>query len=159
MPTMPDPKMKSKRPPAKARSAKSTSKIEYRTVESWDQIPRDKWNKWFIRLYEHCRAKPGAREDHPWGEVVFKVGDKGKVFAFLGIPDRARVCAKATEDDFDNWLSLEYVKLAPYIGRFGWVLISVNNAKSLKLALEAINQSYIQIAPKPKRAAGANCKA
>ena len=33
-------------------------------------------------LMKHAAAKPGAWEDHPWGETVYKIGKK--VFVFLG---------------------------------------------------------------------------
>ena len=36
-------------------------------------------------LKKHAAEKPGASEDHPWGETVFKVAKK--VFVFLGHPD------------------------------------------------------------------------
>ena len=116
--------------------------------ESWQDLPRSKWNPWFVKLYEYCQAKPGAWEDHPWDDIVFKFGEPGKVFAFLGHPSRSGVCVKATEEDFDPLMSMPFVKLASYIGRFGWVVISVSDAKTLKIALDGIDKSYDQIAAK-----------
>src|SRR3989442_12938072 len=36
-------------------------------------------------LKRYAAEKPGAWEDHPWGETVYKVAKK--VFGFLGNPD------------------------------------------------------------------------
>jgi len=52
-----------------------------------------KWEK--VRNY--ALGLPEAWEDHPWGEVVAKVGKK--IFVFLGMPDSdpVRVCVKLTD--------------------------------------------------------------
>lgn len=50
--------------------------------------PHKNGNPLFRALWDHCRAKPLAVEDHPWGDMVFKVGGtSGKIFAFLGHPE------------------------------------------------------------------------
>ena len=47
--------------------------------------PRDA----FKALRKVAKAYPGAWEDHPWGETVYKVGKK--VFVFLGV-DKGEGC-------------------------------------------------------------------
>jgi len=103
-------------------------------------------NRFFQALYEHCAAKPEAMEDHPWGETVFKIG--GKVFAFLGLPDHGGVTVKAATDELDGLLTLSFIKRSPYIGRYGWVRVSVENDDALDLALRLVDQSYETIAAK-----------
>jgi predicted DNA-binding protein (MmcQ/YjbR family) len=132
-------------------SAATNDRTHGEASQTWEDVPRSKWDPWFVKLYQHCKKKPGAWEDHPWGEIVFKFGAPGKVFAFLGIPDKARACVKASEEDIEEWTSLPFVKIAPYIGRFGWVVIFVTNAKSLKVAIEGIDKTYDQIAGGRKR--------
>jgi predicted DNA-binding protein (MmcQ/YjbR family) len=107
----------------------------------------------FQALCDHCAAKPQAQEDHPWGETVFKI--RGKVFAFLGSGEHAGVTVKAADDELDGLLLLSFIRRSPYIGRFGWVRVSVENEDALDLALQLIDQSYEIIcakAPGKKRA-------
>ena len=63
-------------------------------------MPDPDWNPYFRLVYDYCKAKPMAVEDHPWGETVFKLG--GKVFAFLGHHDRGGVTVKVTPDQIDS---------------------------------------------------------
>jgi predicted DNA-binding protein (MmcQ/YjbR family) len=99
-------------------------------------------------MYEHCSAKPYAKEDHPWGETVFKV--RGKVFAFLGQSDHGAVTVKASPDDLNGLLALPFIRRSAYIGRYGWVSVVVENEDALDLALRLIDQSYDLIASKSK---------
>jgi len=107
----------------------------------------------FRKLYDHARKKPEAFEDHPWGETVFKVN--GKVFVFLGHPESSGVglTVKAPPDELDALLELPYVHRAKYVGRFGWVSLTVEDDEALALALELIDDSYDLIAPKRLRTA------
>ncbi|MFL5963735.1 MAG: MmcQ/YjbR family DNA-binding protein [Gaiellaceae bacterium] len=109
----------------------------------------------FKKLYGHARKKPEAVEDHPWGETVFKVN--GKVFVFLGHPESSGVglTVKAPPDEFEPLLELSYVHRAKYVGRFGWVSVTVEDDEALELALELIDDSYELIAPKRLRTANA----
>ena len=100
------------------------------------------------RLWNQCSAKPNAVEDHPWGETVFKVG--GKVFAFLGTPDHGKVAVKVAPDQIDGLLALPYVERSPYIGRFGWLAITITDKDALELAQELVDASYEIIASKSK---------
>lgn len=108
------------------------------------------WSAPFQRLYETAAGKPGAVEDHPWGETVFKVG--GKIFLFLGCPPGKGVTVKAVPEDLDGLLQLPGVQRAAYIGRYGWVNVAVQDGPALDLALDLLDQSYEQVRSKlPKR--------
>jgi predicted DNA-binding protein (MmcQ/YjbR family) len=114
-----------------------------------EMTPDEAWNPYFRALWEHCRAKPDAVEDHPWGETVFKV--RGKCFAFLGLPEGAAVTVKPDADDLDAMLALPFVERAAYIGRYGWVKVRIEDDDALALALELVDQTYEAIAPRGKR--------
>src|SRR5205814_7069426 len=107
------------------------------------------WTPFFRALWEHCRAKPDAMEDHPWGETVFKVRDK--CFAFLGLPDRAAVTVKPDPEDLDALLALPFVERAAYIGRYGWVKVAIADEDALALALDLVDHTYESIATRGKK--------
>lgn len=93
-------------------------------------------------------------EDHPWGDVVFKFGGKrGKIFAFLGHPVAAvaGVTVKPSSEELGGFLRLPFVQRAAYIGRFGWIDVSVRDRRSLKLALNLVDDTYNHIADAAKR--------
>src|SRR2546425_12490311 len=109
----------------------------------------ENWNPFFRALWEYCSTKPSAIEDHPWGETVFKV--RGKVFAFLGNPDSATVTVKVPPGDHDILLALPHIHFASYVGRFGWITVSIEDEETLSLALDLVDQSYDLIAHPKKR--------
>jgi predicted DNA-binding protein (MmcQ/YjbR family) len=118
-------------------------------------MPKRNADPRFKKLYAHARKKPEAVEDHPWGETVFKVN--GKVFVFLGHPEsessHVGLTVKAPPDELEPLLELPYVHRAKYVGRFGWVSVTVEDDEALALALELIDDSYDLIAPKRLRTA------
>src|SRR5262245_23015125 len=77
---------------------------------------------YFERLRQHALSFPGAWEDHPWEDTVFK-NAKGKIFLFCGEPSdgRVRATVKLEAEEGEEALSLPFVRMAPYVGRFGWV--------------------------------------
>ncbi len=101
-------------------------------------------------LYEHAAARPGAVEDHPWGEVVFKVRDK--IFVFLGSGERPVITVKPRPEDREGLLALPFVEVAPYVGRYGWVTLTVEDEPALDLARELIDVSHARLAPRPRPA-------
>jgi predicted DNA-binding protein (MmcQ/YjbR family) len=110
------------------------------------------WDPRFKKLYDHAQKKPGAVEDHPWDEVVFKVN--GKVFVFLGRPETPGVglTVKAKPGELEPLFELPFVRRAKYVGRFGWVSVTVDDDDALHLALDLIDDSYDLIAPKRRAA-------
>jgi predicted DNA-binding protein (MmcQ/YjbR family) len=113
-------------------------------------VTNENWNPVFQALHEHCAAKPSAVKDKPWGEddTVFKV--RGKIFAFLGHHDHAGVTVKVPPDEIDRLLAFPYIKRSRYIGRYGWVSVSIGNEDTLDLALRLVDQSYDLIAAKAR---------
>lgn len=100
-------------------------------------------------IYERAQSKAEAVEEHPWDDTVFKVA--GKVFIFLGNPPGRRMSVKAPAEDVDRLLDLPFVKRAPYVGRYGWVSVTVDDDQALALALDLIDDSYDMRAPKRLR--------
>lgn len=98
------------------------------------------WHPFFGVLREHARSKPQAVEDHPWGETVYKV--HGKVFVFLGAPERAQITVKAPPDELDLLLGVPYIQRAKYVGRYGWITVTIEDEPSLDLARQLVDDSY-----------------
>jgi predicted DNA-binding protein (MmcQ/YjbR family) len=111
-------------------------------------MPDQNWNPYFRALWKHCSAKPDAQEDHPWGESVFKIG--GKIFAFLGTPDHGGVGVKVAPEQIEGLLRLSFIERSPYIGRYGWLAVTIADADALELARELVDASYEMIAVKSK---------
>ena len=103
------------------------------------------------RLRAHCLGKPGAEEDHPWGENAWKVGGKG--FCFTGETGRS-VTVKSTLDRQAALTQDPAITVAPYVGRYGWVTVQIDDEETMQLALELIDRSYddvVRTLPKSKR--------
>jgi predicted DNA-binding protein (MmcQ/YjbR family) len=105
----------------------------------------------------HALAKPGAWLDEPWeGDQVAKVGDK--IFVFLGGSDTVGLKCGRTRDEADEWLHHfpDDARPSPYIGRFGWNVLTVGGAIPDAELLEAVDASYDQVVaglPKGRRPA------
>jgi predicted DNA-binding protein (MmcQ/YjbR family) len=117
-------------------------------------------------LQRHCLAKPGAWLDQPWeGDHVVKVG--AKIFAFLGSSSGSSgamgggVGLKCghDRDEADEWLRRfpDDARQSPYIGRFGWNVLTLGGAIPDDEIREAVDTSYDQVVaklPKAQRPAG-----
>lgn len=100
--------------------------------------------KILVVLRKHCMAFPGAVEDCPWEDHVgWKF--KGKLFAIGGV-DSNRVTVKSTLDKQAALVELDGVEKAAYVGRFGWVTVTIADESSLDLAKGLIDESYAMIA-------------
>lgn len=106
-------------------------------------------------LQEYCLAKPGAWPDQPWeGDTVAKVGDK--IFAFLGGEGTVGLKCGSSREEADEWVARypDDARASPYIGRFGWNVLTVGGAIPRDELLEAVDASYDAIVrklPKSKR--------
>jgi predicted DNA-binding protein (MmcQ/YjbR family) len=98
-------------------------------------------------LQAYCLSFAGAWEDYPWGDIVYKVGSK--IFAFMGITESmSGVTLKATQDDAEALTRLPNITRARYIGRHGWVTVSIVDDAMLSLTRDLIAASYELVAPK-----------
>lgn len=92
-------------------------------------------------LQRFCLTFDGAWEDYPWGDVVYKVGSK--IFCFLGLGcGMAGITIKATQDDADALCQLPHIERARYIGRYGWVSVSIEDEGDLGPAFDLIDAGY-----------------
>jgi predicted DNA-binding protein (MmcQ/YjbR family) len=90
---------------------------------------------------------PETFEDEPWGHPVFKVGDN-KMFAGMGVHDGAtQLTVKVTPEEREIALQLPYVRVASYVGRYGWITAEIRDEEALKAALEWLRESYWLRAP------------
>jgi predicted DNA-binding protein (MmcQ/YjbR family) len=103
---------------------------------------------WFTQALERCRSQPSATEERFFGETAFRV--RGRVFAFLGRPDRAAVTVKPPAEDVERLLRRPWVRRAAYVGRFGWLTVEICDDASLRFALDLIDRSYLA-ASAPRR--------
>ena len=90
---------------------------------------------------------PEAYEDAPWGFPVFKVG-ANKLFAMVATEgEAAELTVKLTREEREIALELPGVRIASYVGRYGWVTARVTDEGSLANALEWLRESYWLKAP------------
>ena len=108
--------------------------------------PRDA----FKALKKHAAAKPGAWEDHPWGETVYKVGKK--VFVFMGVDDGSfGMSVKLPQSHEAATTMFSWCEPTPYgLGKSGWVSARFNRADDVpfELLVQWLDESYEAIAPK-----------
>lgn len=87
---------------------------------------------------------PGAWEDFPFGpgERVFK-NAKGKMFALMNENQGGfRVTMKLTPDEAEEARVLPFVDRAAYVGRYGWVTVSVAGDGEWELAQDWVSRSW-----------------
>jgi predicted DNA-binding protein (MmcQ/YjbR family) len=90
---------------------------------------------------------PETYEDSPWGHPVFKVGDN-KMFAGMSNgDDPLTLTVKLTPEEREVALLLPYVRVAAYVGRYGWITAEVRDEETLENALEWLRESYWLKAP------------
>ncbi len=104
---------------------------------------------YFDAIREHCLSMPGAVLEHPWGEFAFKVG--GKMFAVTGGATPVRITVKARPEDQDALCTHPAIERAAYVGRFGWVTVTIRNKETLRLAMDLVDASYRLVARRAKR--------
>ena len=110
-------------------------------------------------LRKHAAEKPGAWEDHPWGETVYKIGKK--VFVFLGLDDGVFGMSCKLPDSSEAAVTMfRWAEPTGYgLGKSGWVTARFERTDDVPVELlrEWIDESYRAVAPKraevPKRAA------
>jgi predicted DNA-binding protein (MmcQ/YjbR family) len=101
-------------------------------------------------LKKHAAAKPGAWEDHPWGETVYKVAKK--VFVFLGHADSGYGLSCKLPDSAEAAITMfSFAEPTGYgLGKAGWVSahFAPNDDVPLDLLKQWIDESYAAVAPK-----------
>ena len=90
---------------------------------------------------------PETYEDSPWGHPVFKVGNNKMFAAMSDSDDPLTVTVKLTPEEREIALTLPYVRVAAYVGRYGWVTAEVRDEEALENALEWLRESYWLKAP------------
>jgi predicted DNA-binding protein (MmcQ/YjbR family) len=102
------------------------------------------------QLISYALRYPGAWQDHPWGEIVVKVGKK--IFVFFGT-DEIKHLAIGFKLPLSSVpaLGMPFAKPTGYgLGKAGWVTATFPLAEEppMDLLCEWIDESYRAIAPK-----------
>ena len=94
----------------------------------------------FIRRF--CLSLPETTESLQWGETLcFKV--RGKLFVLLSLDAvPPTICFKTTPERFAELLECEGIVVAPYVGRYKWVLLERLDVLPRHELEELIQQSY-----------------
>jgi predicted DNA-binding protein (MmcQ/YjbR family) len=64
------------------------------------------------------------------------------MFAALGGDQATNVTVKATPEDAAVLVQMPHIAVAPYVGRYGWVTVSVADEAALDQAMALISMSY-----------------
>lgn len=92
---------------------------------------------------------PGTREDSPWGGPAWKV--EGKLYGVV-MDDGSSVMLRCTPDRQAALLQDPAVSAAPYLGKRGWILVSLADEPRALLATELLEDAYHLLLEKlPKR--------
>ena len=103
-----------------------------------------------IVMFTARRLKPGAWEDHPWGETVYKIGKK--VFVFLGQADYGYGMSCKLPDSSEAAITMfSWAEPTGYgLGKAGWVSARFERSQDVPVDLlkQWIDESYGAVAPK-----------
>lgn len=102
----------------------------------------------FQAVQSHCVSKDGAVEEYPWEDVGWKV--KGKLFC-IGSKDHNVFTVKSTIEKQQALIQHPHIRVAAYVGRYGWVTMDILDEADCELALELIDESYDLVSKKKKR--------
>ncbi len=101
-----------------------------------------------MRLREICRALPDTKVTMTWGTPHFRVGEK----IFLGCNDEAGRLTIGFKLDKAHAAELvrsdSRVRIAPYVGKHGWVELDVGGSVDWDEVRGYVLESYRRIAPK-----------
>jgi predicted DNA-binding protein (MmcQ/YjbR family) len=126
-------------PPAK-RATKATKK----PAKQASKEPRRTKHE---AVLEFALSLPGAWEDHPWGEVVVKVGKK--IFVFLGMPETSTGCGVKLHESHEAALAVAGAEPSGYgLGKAGWVNVPFGRSPSVGVLCDWVEESYRTVAPK-----------
>jgi len=106
-------------------------------------IPRRRAAKTIRQL---ALSLPQAYEDAPWGFPVFKVADN-RMFAWLVEDDPVELTVKLAAEEREIAYLHPWVRRASYLGRYGWITATIEDADALATALEWLRESYYLKAP------------
>jgi predicted DNA-binding protein (MmcQ/YjbR family) len=87
-----------------------------------------------------CHRQPDVEEVYQWDCFVFKV--KGKVFAICSSDSPLAISLKPRRENLDAYLYHPDIDIARYVGRYGWVTITVSGKDTAHLALDLVQESY-----------------
>ena len=99
------------------------------------------------RTRARCLELEGAVEEFPWGGAgVYKV--RGKIFASTDVNGSVyEVAFKPPPEEREDALALPFVRVADYVGRYGWVQASLTRVGELELIWPWIEAAYRRLAP------------
>jgi predicted DNA-binding protein (MmcQ/YjbR family) len=89
---------------------------------------------------------PEAYEDAPWGFPVFKVADN-RLFALMTDNAPVELTVKLSAEEREIAHLHPWVRRASYVGRYGWITATIEDADALETALEWLRESYYLKAP------------
>ena len=96
------------------------------------------------RIRAIALALPATTEEVTWGtDVNFRV--RNKIFCF---PGDATMTVKADREELDALLGDDRFARAAYVGRFGWVTMTLGSPVDWGEIGELVRTSYCLVAPK-----------
>lgn len=102
------------------------------------------------RIRTICLGLPEATEVETWGHPTFRVA--GKIFASCP-EDGASLGFKAHPEELEALLGDDRFERSAYVGRYGWVTMTLSGRVTWKEVDELVRSSYLLIAPKRLAAA------
>lgn len=97
------------------------------------------------RFRSICLALPEAEERETWGHPTFRVRDK--IFASCA-SDASTLGFKAQRDELEALLADDRFERSAYVGRYGWVTMTLSGRVAWDEVDELVRSSHLQIAPK-----------
>ncbi|MFL5762824.1 MAG: MmcQ/YjbR family DNA-binding protein [Bacteroidia bacterium] len=93
------------------------------------------------QLQKLCKSLPGVTEDIKWGhDLCFSIG--GKMFCITGLETPLKVSLKVRDEEFEELCSTPGIVIAPYVGRYKWILVEDAEVWNKKQWEQYIKQSY-----------------